>query len=395
MGAQWSPSTSAVDSLWSADMAPSAPKRFLRESSRGETQALGSANRATSLSEFGERKLSLLCEGLGLSHQRAGAIGIFRVLTRDWGHWPIGAGPVWQNDITDDSSPFEFSVAFGAGAPQLRILVESQQLPMGPGSTWSAGLALNERLELRPGVDLTRFDRVSDLFAPSMGTSPRFDLWHAAALNADGSAAFKLYLNPQVGGHAGATAIVCEALRRLSMNEALEFLMPRMTSARANLSPLYVSLDLSLGQEARVKVYVAHEDATAADVNAALEGCVDNVPGDASHWLKGMLGGAGPFGRRPMLICYAFSTGAARPRATLHVPVRSYVRSDEEALGRACQFLGARRGGELRSGLTRMTGRPLNENCGVLTYVSFRRSANDVAISAYIAPHVYARAGRT
>src|SRR5258708_37153259 len=38
----------------------------------------------TTHAEFGERKLSLLCEGLGLSYQRKAAIELFRLLTAGW-----------------------------------------------------------------------------------------------------------------------------------------------------------------------------------------------------------------------------------------------------------------------------------------------------------------------
>jgi DMATS type aromatic prenyltransferase len=337
--------------------------------------------------EFGERKLSRLCDGLGLSQQRRSAIELFRLLTKDWSHWPLGEKPAWRTDITDDGTPYEFSVAFGTHVPRLRILVESQQSPIGRLSTWLAALRLNERLKSVPGVDLARFERIRDLFTPGERPCP-FHLWHAADLNQDGSAAFKLYLNPQVSGPERAVGIVDEALRRLNLEEASAFLSSRARGRGARNSFAYVSLDLSSAKKARVKVYVAHGRATGDEIDAALEGCIDHVRGDGSRWMSGLLGDRGPFDRRPILTCYAFTGDRAPPRATLHIPVRSYLRSDAEAVERASQFLGSQ-GNALRSALSQTCSRPLERGRGCLTYVSLKRIGRDTSVSTYIAPEAY------
>jgi DMATS type aromatic prenyltransferase len=341
----------------------------------------------TSYAEFGERKLSRLCDGLGLSQQRRSAIELFRFLTKDWSHWPLGEWPAWRSDITDDGTPFEFSVAFGVHVPRLRILVESQQSPIGRLSTWLAALRLNERLKSVPGVDLERFERIRDLFTPGE-RSCQFHLWHAADLNQDGSAAFKLYLNPQVSGPQRARGIVDEALSRLDLEEASTFLSSPARGGGAHNSFAYCSLDLSSTNKARVKVYVAHGHATGDEIDAALEGCIDHVRGDGTRWMSGMLGSRGPFDRRPILTCYAFTGDRAPPRATLHIPVRSYLRSDAEAVERASEFLGSQ-GSALRSALSQTCSRALDQGRGCLTYVSFKRIGRDTSVSTYIAPEAY------
>lgn len=348
----------------------------------------GVAERTTH-AEFGERKLSLLCEGLGLSHQRRAAIELFRLLTKDWSQWPLEDKPSWKTDITDDGTPFEFSVAFDGSARQVRILVESQEDPIGPLSSWSAGLRLNQRLKTLPGVDLERFELVRDLFTPDDGASLRFTLWHGASLNADGSAAFKIYVNPQVRGPRLANGIVRDALRRLSLGEAAQFLLSHLRSRRDRNSFIYFSLDLSSGRAARAKVYIAHEHATAAEVDAALEGCRDHVPGDASRWIAGLLGNMGTFDLRPILTCYSFSSAGGIPRATVHVPVRCYVRSDAEAVDQASKFLASQHATALQSGLSRVSGYPLDRGRGSLTYVSFKRRPGGTCVTTYVAPQAY------
>jgi len=356
---------------------------------RSRTTRSAVATDPTTHAEFGERKLSLLCEGLGLAHQRRAAIELFRLLTAGWSRWPLEKKPGWNSDITDDGTPFEFSVAFDGLTPQVRILVESQEDPIRPLSSWSAGLRLNEGLRTRPGVDLERFELVRDLFTPGDGAALRFALWHGASLNADGSTAFKVYLNPQVLGPQLANGIMRDALRRLDLDEPAQFLLSRVRCRRSHNSFIYFSLDLSLGRAARVKVYIAHEHATAREIDAALDGCRDHVSGDATRWIVGLIGHEGPFDRRPILTCYSFSSVGAPPRATIHVPLRCYVQSDAEAVDRASKFLPLKHAKALRSGLSRVAGRPLSSGRGLLSYVSFKRTSCGSCVTTYIAPEAY------
>jgi hypothetical protein len=363
---------------------PSAPVRRILEPLKSDKFALTRTTHA----DVGERKLSRLCDGLSAPQRRGAAIELFRFLTAGWSHWPVGDTPAWQTDITDDGTPFEFSVAFGGAAPQVRLLVESQQDPIGHLSSWCAGLRLNERLRSIAGVDLERFERIRELFVPGERAT-RFEMWHAAGLDPDGSPSFKLYLNPQVLGPQLAKGIVSEALKRLSLDEAWRFLSTRARGDGERNSFIYFSLDLSSAKTARVKVYVAHERATAKDIEAALEGCADQGPGDATRWLSGLLGSLGPFEGRPLLTCFAFCSSGAPPRATLHVPVRSYLQSDAEAVERAGKFLQLQQAKALRSAVSQVCARPLEHGCGALTYVSFKRLRRDTCISAYIAPEAY------
>jgi len=345
-------------------------------------------SRAATHGVIAEARLARLCAGIVPPRQYDMCIQVLRCLSEPWSAWPMGDVPAWPTDICDDGTPFEFSFAFDRRGASVRILVESQQAPIGPFSSWNAGLRLNDKLAAWPGVDLRSFEKVRDLFAPQEGLPIRFSLWHAAGVSPEGNTSFKIYLNPQVRGPGAAMGLLRTALQRLGLPDAAEFIEKRVRAA-PGVVPLYFSLDLSTQPGARVKVYLAHEGAGAQGLERALEGCRDYLPGDAERWIRGITGMGGPFERRPLLTCFAFSSEAAAPRATVHVPVRCYSSSDAASLERALRFLDRRQGELLESALARMAPRPLEAGPGLLSYVSFRREGDDLRFTTYFAPEAY------
>jgi DMATS type aromatic prenyltransferase len=340
----------------------------------------------------GEGRLSRLCDGLVPRKQRDMCIKVFRCLSESWSDWPVGDVAAWPSDICDDGTPFEFSFAFERPAPSVRILVESQQAPIGPLSSWHAGLRLNAKLATWPGVDLRSFETVRDIFAPAEHLPNRFSIWHAGGVSHDGTASFKIYLNLQVQGVNAAMGILQTALLRLGLTDALEFIHERVRGS--GLIPLYFALDLSSQPGARIKVYLAHEGACAQDLEPVLTGCRDYAPGDAERWITGIAGTSGPFARRPLLTCFAFSSrDVSTPRVTVHVPVRCYTMNDAVTMDRVLRLLSRQQGQLLKSGLLRMAPRPLEAGRGLLSYVSFRRDGDDdLRITTYIAPEAYGMA---
>jgi DMATS type aromatic prenyltransferase len=342
------------------------------------------------LGSFGEQKLSLLCQGLGVSRLLGKEfLRVFRILGRSWADWPLGSAPGWPTDITDDGSPFEFSVAFDGRTPKIRVLVESQRDPMTLASSWEAGLRLNELLSQSQRVDLERFDRVRDLFAPAQEMQARFTLWHAAVLEERLSTAYKVYLNPQVHGSHASQSVVLKALARLDMRGASEFLVSRSVLYKHDQF-VYFSLDLSADPGARVKVYVAHPGADADEIERALEGTGNHVPGEAKQWIHDLLGNHGPFDDRPILTCYAFTSSSDPPLATVHLPVRSYTKNDEDSVERARKYLSVEDGRAFRSAAGLFARRPLSAGRSLVTYVSLRRSERGPQVTAYLAPEVFA-----
>jgi Tryptophan dimethylallyltransferase len=344
----------------------------------------------SSYGSFGERKLSLLCDGLGLSRRsRQEGIYVFRLLSQGWSHRQLGSIPAWQSDITDDATPFEFSVAFDGGTPKLRILVESQQPPLTLSSSWAAGLRLNQRLRYLPNVDLAPFERVRDLFAPTEGATGRCALWHAAVLDESSRAMYKVYLNPQVNGAQSAKDVVLSALSRLGLHDAIEFLRARPVPYCSEQF-LYFSVDLAAGFGARAKIYFSHPGIRADEIERSLEGTRNYILGDGERWIRRILGSSGPFQQRPILTCLSFTAAGGPPTATLHMPIRDYTCDDEYSVERACEYLSPRDGRALRRGLESFACRPLDIGRSLVTYVSLRRLRQGLNVTAYIAPEAFA-----
>lgn len=309
----------------------------------------------------------------------------------------VGGDPAWATDLTDDGTPFEFSLALQrSGARELRVLVERQEQPFDLQSNWSAGLALHDALRSRPTVDCRRFDAIAELFAPdaARGSHGKFAIWHAANLSCAGAggAALKVYVNPQIHGPARARGLVREALTRLGMSDAWRFVESKLTRPHDRL--LYLALDLGADREARVKVYVAHNGCTAGDVERALQGTQYNSYGDASGWLETLVDSHGPFDIRPIITSYAFtSSSEGLAHATLHVPVRCYLSNDDEALERALALLRSEQvamDGGFAGAIEAWAGRPLRMGRGLVTYVSCRRSADSFRATLYLAAELYA-----
>ena len=336
--------------------------------------------------EFGLQKLGDLVRGLGLADELPAATRLFDLLTASWSHRQLTGTPHWASDITDDGTPFELSVAFQGGRPLVRVLAEAQLEPFDVESNWGAGLALNRVLAGMPGVDLERFEKIQGLFAPPSGSNARFALWHAGQVEPDGSLSFKVYLNPRIVGNGLSREIVRESLVRLGADYAWDELAPKLDDDC--LLP-YFSLDLTKSANARVKVYVAHPNATSASIDALVRDESGYRPGLAQGWIEELTGFAGPFDQRPLLTCSAFRSPVDAAEVTVLVPSRAYVCHDAEALTRSDALLGLH-STRLRAGVEGMAGRPLAMGRGLVTYVSARPVPDGTRVTAYLAPEAHA-----
>lgn len=343
--------------------------------------------RSVTYRQFGVGKLRALLDGLGLGEHTRTATRIFDALTDSYARLPLDATPLWPSDITDDGTPFEFSVAFSGGEPSVRILSEAQRPPFHEQSAWQAALAVNQRLRAIPGVDFGRFDRIAQLFEPRAGTPARFGLWHAGELRSDGSLAFKVYLNPRIAGNERAPELVREALACLDADYIWRNIAGRLNT-RSEL--LYLSLDLAAGPDARVKLYLGHPGATSNEIDALTLNSPGYTPGRASTWIEALTGTAGPFDARPILTCHGFRSPAQRPDLTIHVPTRCYVDHDAEALVRASCLLGADRAVSFSAGVHAMAGRPLETGRSMISYVSLRPEGAAVRVTTYLALEAFA-----
>ena len=63
------------------------------------------------LGSLGQAQLRALGEALGLEHERDRNQAVFDLVSATWSERPVDAAPR-PSDITDDNTPYEFSIAF-------------------------------------------------------------------------------------------------------------------------------------------------------------------------------------------------------------------------------------------------------------------------------------------
>lgn len=339
----------------------------------------------TSLLDGGIVRLRALCEALGFDVALGrSAVNLFTRITPSWGSRPAQRPPLWPSDITDDHSPFEFSLALDGDRAELRFLIEVQGEEPSLDSNWAAGLAMNRQLADEHDIELSRLAAIEDLFAPTPAC-PRFSLWHAVSLRPGAPPVFKVYLNPQARGRASARVTVEEALRRLGFASAIAQLPP----AGERVEPPYFSLDLTARREARVKVYTAHLDATSAEVDAALATARWWRPGVAAAFCEA-LGGSRRFTSNPVLTCLSFVAGHATPtEGTVHFPVRAYAADDEVVRQRVMRTIHPAGAAHYQRALAAFARRSLDQGRGMQTYVSLRLHDGREHLTVYLAPEVY------
>lgn len=314
----------------------------------------------------------------------------------DWGSLTIPPHPPYPSRIGDDHSPFEYSVAFAPGGPELRLLFEAQAFPPTDVGNRQAALAFNRRLAGRAGVDMKRFDQIADLFLGEQETR-EFSLWHAVCLNRGQQPMFKLYLNPQVRGTAEAWTLLRAATLKLGLSAST---MSYVAEAlrRPGLDQLsYFSLDLADDAKARVKIYVAHHAITPQHLDDIFGICPAHQAGDVVTFCESMVGDRQTFEQKPLMSCLSFTSGSERPNTmTLHLPIAHYVENDEVVSRRVGSFLqhhGLDHDG-YRAAINAIAKRPLGDARGIQSYASYRREAGALRFTAYLSPELFAPAAR-
>ncbi|MFE0456908.1 tryptophan dimethylallyltransferase family protein [Streptomyces sp. NPDC058914] len=358
---------------------------------------------ADTLGGLTARQLLRLCEvaGLDTADREVYARTLTEMLGPVAGR-PLDLPPATPTFLSDDHTPVEYSLAFVPdAAPTLRVLVE-------PGSG-AGGLAQNGRTGLRVVRDAARrwgfttdpLDELEDLFFPPSPEGP-LALWCALELQPGGVPKVKVYLNPAASGQARAAETVAEALRRLGHRRAFAALPP---SDRH----LFFALDLGDWDEPRAKVYLAHQDLTAAEAGALsrTEGgppsaltetffriaAGQDADGDAAGPGSTEGDGPGPV-RRPVQSCHAFTdTASSRPSGfTLYVPVRDYARHDGEALARATALLDHHGldSTALARAVTAVTSRRPEDGVGLVAYLALaHQQGRPPRVTAYISSEAY------
>ncbi|MBZ9642311.1 tryptophan dimethylallyltransferase family protein [Streptomyces sp. PSKA30] len=311
---------------------------------------------------------------------------------------PLALPPPSPSFISDDHTPVEFSLAFRPGAaPALRVLVEPGCTAAGMADNGRQGLAVIHDMARRWHFSTAQLDCLEDLFLPP---SPQgaLALWYALDLRPGGIPGVKIYLNPAASGPEQAAATVQEALHRLGHRQAFAALPD-------TASYPFLALDLGTWETPRVKVYTTHPGLSAPDACALNRAEPGPAPQDVATFFRIAAGGRRPtgagsepetrLGRRPALTCHSFTDSASgRPSGfTLHIPVRDYVRNDEEALARATALLThfGMDPSVLRRALAALTTRQLSDGVGLIAYLALAHERDRrPRITAYVSSEAYA-----
>ncbi len=344
--------------------------------------------------ECGIEKLTALCNAAGLSNKIDQITEIFRTLTSSWGETVVGANTGWESDVSDDCSPFEFSIALDPNKAELRVLVEAQGSDPNLQSNWQAGLELNQQLAAKYNVSLDRFEQIADLYAPT-NSEAKFSIWHSACFYPDKEPAFKLYLNPQARSKSKAAAIVEESLVRLGFDRA--WLTLAETAAQRGPDKdefIYFSLDLAAHAQARVKVYLRHHDATPAELESALSAALNYVPGDAIEFCQAMAPDQTSFAQKPVGTCFSLIQGADSVPSfgTLYLPICNYASDDRVVCDRLNSYLAQHSfpSSVYTSTLESFATRSLDTGIGMQSYTSFRREQDQIRVAVYLNPEINA-----
>lgn len=343
------------------------------------------------LGELGCDQLSMLATATDISPEQP-----VRIFTHLLGASAARSSPKpgYASDVVDDHTPYEFSVAFNGTSAELRMLVETiddegdTSLP----ARWAAARRASAWLRDEYGADLSKLDRIADLFEPKTD-SGLFALWHAVVFRPNAKPDVKIYVDLRARGAALSAAVLEEALARLDLSAAYHPLVSEACARGTMVDELvYFSLDLAAHDRARVKAYVRHHYATADDLEKVIGTRGGVAPGEVTSFLETVLGSTGPYKARPIVSCWSFSEG--KTGATLYAPVAYYVRDDAEARDRVHRWANV-----IGTDVTRydrciasFARRPLDQGVGMHSYVSWKREGGNPKLTTYFAPEAYATA---
>jgi DMATS type aromatic prenyltransferase len=302
--------------------------------------------------------------------------------------------PAWPSDIADDHSPVEWSVAFNnAEPPALRVLAEVSAAEPGLEANTEAAYSFLAANAARFGLTTARLDTIRDVFAPAQPAGS-FALWCSLVFRHGRDPEFKVYLNPEVAGVDRAPELVEEALGRLGLGGAYRTMLARSIrpgelGRRDRLS--FFALDLHDGPQARVKLYVSHHDAEAADAARAAAVVPGIVPDDVAGFCRAA-GGPGRFDRRPLVGSYTLTGGADQPVGySVYVPIRDYVDDDLQARDRVVGLLAQHGFGTapLHRSIAAVSRRPLGAGVGLIAHVSLRLGPPRPGVTVYLSAEAY------
>ena len=352
---------------------------------RTPTEASEIAATGPGMTVFDEaaRQLRAVCEAVD-QHVPYDSVQLLRRLAPWCGDDTIERIPRWSC-LGDDCSPFEVSLATSRSGHEVRFLVEAQADPASPESYWRAGDLLTRHLASELSLDLTWFEQVADLFAPTGGSTGYWAMWHAIDL-AD-VPTVKLYLNPRLGTR-GPDEVIQDMLARLGLAAAWSSVSSAIACGGV---PSHVSFDLK-GSGSRIKIYLRHEHANPRALAEVAQMESAEAARDVVNVCAILCRDDALLNRRaPFTTLYFSSDQQHLTRVALHLPVQSYVPADFQAGDRIRSLLNAfalDTGGyeRARDALSQLS----QLSSGLHSYVGFQRDDLGPRVTNYFGARLYA-----
>lgn len=379
------PHRESLPSLYQLKKVDIAPPGSYLERSRGQLQKLASTL------------------GLG-EHETKQLLHALETSTGSWGKTLVpsqidSTGSLWLSGLSNDHSPFEWSITLQqkTGEAELRFTVEGQPTENTLSSARSAALEMNESIKKVYGklVSFENFERIRDLFLPSHPNEAAIIVaWHSFVSD-DSNPSWKIYLDPRVRGLDNVFAVTQEALRLLGIPSAWSLL--RQILSPNDFIP-FIALDLCAdAASARIKVYVAHRDATAAEVaekHAAI--CPDASPFEIERFYRAMAGSSGPYRGPPVISTFAFtSLEPNRPIGTVNFRADAYISHDAEVQARIERYFDEGRASSIckeryRNALAAVSTRPLELGTGIHSWIGLKTKRGGALQSTiYFSPELF------
>jgi DMATS type aromatic prenyltransferase len=338
-----------------------------------------------SLHEHATGQLLRLCHAVGLTGSGHSPAELLGDLLGAAGESRLSESSSWPSNVSDDTTPVEFSVAFDAnGECSVRVLGET----VGTYPEWQFLDSVADRL----GLATDRFEAVRDLFLPGEQQG-EFGLWYSLIFPPGGPPRLKVYLNPQVSGPEKAAGLVAEGMRRLGIEHAYETVQASALT-RGTLDRFsFFALDLDDTPQSRVKLYITHEAAGIEDAERAASLVAGIDPMRIREFCAVLGGGNGRFQEKPLISSYSFTGGdGIRPSSYgLYLPIRSYVPDDEVARARVLAVMAQYDidSGVLDESIAAVSARPLRAGVGLIPHVSLRLGASGSGITVYLSSEAY------
>lgn len=343
----------------------------------------------TTFTEYTIPTLKRLLAATGLDAESGAAT--VRTMLASWGDQPIGKEPVWGSFITTDTSPVEFSAAFGRSGTEVRVCVEAQPSRATTADAQDTASRLTRRLVDHAGISTRKLDVIRDLFLPEQDAHG-WAMAHAVGLSEKSAPAYKVYLNANASPAMTPDDRVRVALERLGFGQVWEPLRA-FADRGSDLDPVvYISLDLSDAPDARVKVYFLHRTITPALWDSKLAAFPEHRAGSVEEFATELTQYTGA---QPVITNFTFTArGGQRPEsATAYVPLWHYVPDDQVACDRVRRALAANEipDQDYQALLSHVARKPLDESWGIHSFASMRTGRSGSPITVYLSPMFYGK----